>query len=175
MFNLNDIKIAKLGEKVLRKKAKKIKDIQSNEIQKLISNMITCVKKSNGVGLAAPQIFISKQIMIISSKPNNRYPHAPYMKDTVIINPKIIKTSKGKTTDWEGCLSIPGIRAKVPRFNKIKIQYQTREGEIERKTFTGFIARVFQHEYDHLIGLVFIDRVKTTKDIITEEVYFRTI
>ena len=175
MLNINDIKIAKLGEKVLRKKAKKIKDIQNPQTQKLIKDMLTCVKKSNGVGLAAPQIFISKQIMIISSKPNSRYPHAPNMEDTVIINPKIIKTSKGKNTDWEGCLSIPGIRAKVPRFNKIKIQYETIEGKTERKTFKGFIARVFQHEYDHLIGLVFIDRVKTTKDIITEEVYFRTI
>ncbi|MAC82668.1 MAG: peptide deformylase [Arcobacter sp.] len=175
MFNKNDMKIAKLGEAVLRKKAKKIKDIQSIETQKLISAMLTCVKKSNGVGLAAPQIFISKQIMIISSKPNARYPHAPHMEDTVIINPKIIKTSKAMTKDWEGCLSIPGIRAKVPRFNKIKIQYETREGQIERRTFKGFIARVFQHEYDHLIGLVFIDRVETTKDIITEEVYFRTI
>jgi len=172
---MKKVKIAKLGEKVLRKKAKKVKDIQSPQTQKLISDMLACVKKSNGVGLAAPQIFISKQIMIISSKPNTRYPHAPHMEDTVIINPKIIKTSKGKTTDWEGCLSIPGIRAKVPRFNKIKIQYETSEGQIEKRTFKGFIARVFQHEYDHLIGLVFIDRVKTTKDIITEEVYFRTI
>ncbi len=175
MFNRNDIKIAKLGEPVLRMKAKKIKDIESHKTQKIISTMLTCVKKSKGVGLAAPQIFISKQIMIISSKPNARYPHAPYMEDTVIINPKIIKTSKAKTTDWEGCLSIPGIRAKVPRFNKIKIQYETIEGQTETRTFKGFIARIFQHEYDHLIGLVFIDRVKTTKDIITEEVYFRTI
>ena len=96
MLNINDIKIAKLGEPVLRKKAKKIKDIQSDKTQKLISDMLTCVKKSNGVGLAAPQIFISKQIMIISSKPNDRYPHAQHMEDTVIINPKIIKTSKAK-------------------------------------------------------------------------------
>jgi peptide deformylase len=175
MLNINDIKIAKLGEPVLRKKAKKIKNIKSKETQKLIKGMLTCVKKSNGVGLAAPQIFISKQIMIISSKANDRYPHAPYMKDTVIINPKVIKTSKRKNTDWEGCLSIPGIRARVPRFNKIKIQYETIEGKKETKTFKGFIARVFQHEYDHLIGLVFIDRVETTKDIITEEVYFKTI
>ncbi len=175
MFNINEIKIAKLGEEVLRKKAKKVKDIKSEETQKLISNMLTCVKKFNGVGLAAPQVFISKQIMIISSKPNERYPHAPSMKDTVIINPKIIKKSKKTNKDWEGCLSIPGIRAQVPRSNKIKIQYENSEGKRKTKTFKGFLARVFLHEYDHLIGLVFIDRVETTKDIISEEVYFRTI
>lgn len=175
MFNSKKIKIAKLGEKVLRLQAKKVKDIKSKKTQQLISNMISCVKESKGVGLAAPQIFESKQIMIISSKPNERYPHAPYMEDTVIINPKIIKISKSTNKDWEGCLSIPGIRAKVPRHNKIKIEYKTINDEKKTITFKGFIARVFQHEYDHLIGKVFIDRVEDTKDIISEEVYFRTI
>ena len=123
MFHSEDIKIAKLGENVLRLKAKKVKDIKSDETQKIISTMVETLKKSNGVGLAAPQISISKQIMIISSKPNVRYPNAPIMKDLVLINPKIIKTSKKKNKDWEGCLSIPGIRAKVPRHNKIKVVY----------------------------------------------------
>jgi peptide deformylase len=175
MFDLTEIKIAKLGEEVLRLKAKKVKDIKSDETQKLISDMLISLKKSNGVGLAAPQISISKQIMIISSKPNIRYPNAPYMEDLVLINPKIIKTSKSKNKDWEGCLSIPGIRAQVPRYNKIKIKYKTINDEKKTATFKGFIARIFQHEYDHLIGLAFIDRVESTKDIITEEVYFKTI
>ena len=175
MFDSNDIKIAKLGEKVLRKKAKKVKDIKSEETQKIIKIMIETLKKSNGVGLAAPQISISKQIMIISSKPNARYPNAPYMEDLVLINPKIIKTSKGKNKDWEGCLSIPGIRAIGPRYNKIKVEYKTIDNEKKTIVFKDFIARIFQHEFDHLIGLAFIDRVETTKDIISEEVYFKTI
>lgn len=137
--------------------------------------MLETLKKSNGVGLAAPQISISKQIMIISSKPNIRYPNAPIMKDLVLINPKIIKTSKGKNKDWEGCLSIPGIRAKVPRYNKIKVKYKTLENKKKTIVFKDFIARIFQHEYDHLIGLAYIDRVKSNKDIISEEVYFKTI
>lgn len=175
MFDLNDIKIAKLGEKILRKKAKKVKDIKDAQTQEIIKVMIETLKKSNGVGLAAPQISISKQIMIISSKPNKRYPNAPYMEDLVLINPKIIKTSKGKNKDWEGCLSIPGIRAKVPRYNKIKVEYKTIDNEKKTIIFKDFIARIFQHEFDHLIGLAFIDRVETTKDIISEEVYFKTI
>ena len=175
MFHSEDVKIAKLGEKVLRLKAKKVKDIKSDETQKIVSIMLETLKKSNGVGLAAPQISISKQIMIISSKPNIRYPNAPIMKDLVLINPKIIKTSKKKNKDWEGCLSIPGIRAKVPRYNKIKVKYKTLENKKETIIFKDFIARIFQHEYDHLIGLAYIDRVKSNKDIISEEVYFKTI
>mgnify|MGYP000573672666 FL=1 len=175
MFHSEDVKIAKLGENVLRLKAKKVKDIKSDETQKIISTMVETLKKSNGVGLAAPQISISKQIMIISSKPNVRYPNAPIMKDLVLINPKIIKTSKKKNKDWEGCLSIPGIRAKVPRHNKIKVVYKTLENKKETIVFKDFIARIFQHEYDHLIGLAYIDRVKSNKDIISEEVYFKTI
>ena len=175
MFHSEDVKIAKLGENVLRLKAKKVKDIKSDETQKIISTMVETLKKSNGVGLAAPQISISKQIMIISSKPNVRYPNAPIMKDLVLINPKIIKTSKKKNKDWEGCLSIPGIRAKVPRHNKIKVKYKTLENKKKTIVFKDFIARIFQHEYDHLIGLAYIDRVKSNKDIISEEVYFKTI
>jgi len=172
---MEEIKIVKLGEKVLRKKAKKVKDVKSEETKKTVSLMLETLKKSKGVGLAAPQISISKQIMIISSKPNERYPNAPIMEDLVLINPKIIKTSKGKNKDWEGCLSIPGIRAKVPRYNKIEVKYKTLENEKKTIVFKDFIARIFQHEYDHLIGLVYIDRVETNKDIISEEVYFKTI
>lgn len=175
MFHSEDVKIAKLGEKILRLKAKKVKDIKNDETQKIVSIMLETLKKSNGVGLAAPQISISKQIMIISSKPNDRYPNAPIMKDLVLINPKIIKTSKKKNKDWEGCLSIPGIRAKVARYNKIKVKYKTLENKKKTIVFKDFIARIFQHEYDHLIGLAYIDRVKSNKDIISEEVYFKTI
>lgn len=167
--------IAKLGEKVLRKKAKKVHDVSDAEIHKLIQYMIACVKKSNGVGLAAPQIFESLQILIISSGPNSRYPNAPLMKDEIIINPKIIEKYDDKVKDWEGCLSIPGIRALVPRYRKIKVKYTTLNNESKVVIFEDFIARVFQHEYDHLVGKVFIDRVKNSKDIISEEIYLNMI
>ena len=165
MFHSEDVKIAKLGEKILRLKAKKVKDIKSDETQKIVSIILETLKKSNGVGIAAPQISISKQIMIISSKPNIRYPNAPIMKDLVLINPKIIKTSKGKNKDWEGCLSIPGIRAKVPRYNKIKVQYKTLENKKKTIVFKDFIARIFQHEIDHLEGHLFIEKATNLRRI----------
>lgn len=167
--------IAKLGEKVLRKKAKKVKDINSDKIQDLISKMIYCVKKSKGVGLAAPQIFEPYQILIISSHPNERYPNAPLMENEVLINPQIIKKSKKKEKAYEGCLSIPGIRAKVSRHKKIEVKYTTIKNKTKQVVFEDFIARIFQHEYDHLKGKVYIDRVEDTKDIVSEEVYFKSI
>ena len=124
--------IAKLGESILRKKAKKVKNINSEKIQSVITKMITCVKVSRGVGLAAPQVFEPYQILIISSHPNDRYPNAPLIKNEVLINPEIIKKSKKKVKDWEGCLSIPGIRAKVPRYKKIEVKYTTVEGKTKK-------------------------------------------
>lgn len=167
--------IAKLGEAVLRKKAKRVKDINSKKIQNLIAKMINCVKQSRGVGLAAPQIFESYQILVISSHPNERYPNAPLMENEVLINPKIIKKSKKKEKGYEGCLSIPNIRALVPRHKKIEVEYTTVDNKTKRVVFEDFIARIFQHEYDHLKGKVYLDRVEDNKDIVSEEVYFKSI
>ncbi len=166
--------IAQLGEKVLRKKAKKIRNNKNKKIKILIKNMLYTLKKSNGVGLAAPQVFHSFQILIIASKANPRYPKAITMKPMVLINPKIIKTSNKKIKDWEGCLSIPGIRAKVPRHKKITLSYTTLKGKQKTVTYKGFIARIFQHEYDHLLGKVYIDHVQT-KDIVSESYYLKKV
>lgn len=175
MTLLNKCIIAKLGEEVLRLKAKKVKDVDAVEIKQLISKMLQCVKQSKGVGLAAPQIFESYQVMVISSHPNERYPNAPVMENEVLINPKIIKKSKKRIKDWEGCLSIPHIRAQVPRHTKIKVEYTTTNNEKKVVVFKDFIARVFQHEFDHLKGKVFLDRVEDNRDIISEELYFRKL
>lgn len=174
MFKKNNLEIAKLGEEILRQKAKEVINILDKDIQNLIKEMFTCVKKNKGVGISAPQVFKSLQIMIISSYPNSRYPQAPSIEPIVLINPKITQKSKDKEIDWEGCLSIPGIRAKVPRHKNISIEYTTINNEKQTDKLEGFIARVFQHEYDHLNGLVFLDRIESTKDIITEEVYFKS-
>lgn len=167
--------IAKLGEPILRKKAKKVKNITSIEVQELILKMISCVKRSKGVGLAAPQIFESFQILVISSHPNDRYPNAPLMENEVLINPKIIKKSKKKEKAYEGCLSIPGVRALVPRHKKIEVKYTTPKGEEKQVVFENFIARIFQHEYDHLKGKVYLDRVEYSNDIVSEEFYLNNI
>ena len=161
--------IAQLGAEVLRLTAKPVADIQAAEIQSVISDMFATLASTEGVGIAAPQIAESWRIMIIASKPSERYPYAPDMQATVMINPSFEVLSDNVEKDWEGCLSIPGIRAKVPRFTQIKVSYHNALGKIEEQIFSDFVARVFQHEYDHLDGLVYLDRVDSNLDIVAEQ------
>lgn len=165
--------IAKLGETILRQKAQVVEDVTDKNIQKVIKKLLRCVKESRGVGLAAPQVFEPYQILIISSAPNERYPDAPLMKEEVLINPKVLSYSGSVLKAYEGCLSIPGIRALVPRDVEIEVEYTTINNETIQVVFKDFIARVFLHEYDHLIGKVFLDRVEDSMDIISEEVFYK--
>lgn len=91
------------------------------------------------------------------------------------MNPTIVSHSDETEKDWEGCLSIPGVRALVPRWKSIEVSYQTRDGKKVTKTFESFLARIFQHELDHLDGLVFLDRLESTKDIYTEKEFQKVI
>ena len=160
--------IAQLGAKVLRLQAKQVQDIHAPEMQAIVSDMFTTLADTNGVGIAAPQISESWRMMIIASRPSERYPYAPEMEPVLMINPGFELLGETREKDWEGCLSIPGIRAKVPRYTDIKVTYTSIDGPQITLTFTGFIARVFQHEYDHLNGLVYLDRVENNLDIISE-------
>lgn len=167
------LQIAQLGHPVLRKKAKPIKNFKDQKVQQLIDDLISTVADVDGVGIAAPQVYQSLRIFIMASKPNARYPHAPHMKPLALINPKILSFSGKKNKDWEGCLSIPGIRALVPRDSLIKVEYTDRKGKVIKKSFKDFLARIFQHELDHLDGIVFLDRLESPKDIVTEKEYQR--
>lgn len=169
------LQIAQLGHPVLRRKAAGLKNVADKETQALIDDLILTVQDVDGVGIAAPQVYESKRIFILASHPNPRYPKAPKMKPTAVINPKIISHSTKMTKDWEGCLSIPGIRALVPRYQSIAVEFTTRQGKVVKRQFKDFVARIFQHESDHLDGIVFLDRVEITKDIITEKEYQKLI
>ncbi len=169
------LKIAQLGNPVLRKKARAVKNVKDKKVQSLINDLIVKVMDVDGVGISAPQVYKSLRISIIASHPNPRYPNAPKMKPTAIVNPKILSTSKAKIKDWEGCLSIPGIRGLVPRHKSIKVEYFTRDGQKKQKVFKDFIARIFQHEYDHLKGIIFLDRLKSIRNIITEKEYQKLV
>ena len=160
--------IAQLGANVLRLQAKEVKDIDSSEVQVIVSELFTTLADTNGVGMAAPQISASWRMMIVASRPSERYPYAPEMEPTLMINPGFEKLSETREKDWEGCLSIPGIRAKVSRYTQIKVNYINAEGEFVSQALDGFVARIFQHEYDHLDGLVYLDRVESNRDIIAE-------
>lgn len=160
--------IAQLGAGVLRLQAEEVQDIHSAKMQLIVSELFATLADTNGVGIAAPQISESWRVMIIASRPSERYPYAPEMEPTLMINPVFEPLSEAQEKDWEGCLSIPGIRAKVPRFIQVKVDYMDVEGKSVSQVLDGFVARVFQHEYDHLDGLVYLDRVECNRDIISE-------
>ena len=163
--------IHQLGNSILRETAQPIANVRDREIQKLIDEMLIALKESKGVGLAAPQVGRSLQLVIVASHPNERYPDAPQMEPLVMINPKIMSYSVETAKGWEGCLSVPMIRGLVPRYREIEVEYLDRQGDRQVIELTDFAARIFQHEYDHLEGKVFLDRVENTLDLASEEEY----
>jgi|TARA_R110001583_G_scaffold27381_2_gene97946 peptide deformylase len=169
----NTYSIAQLGHGVLRLRAVEVDNILAEECQQLIKQMMLAVSEAGGVGIAAPQIHHSVRIFIICSRPNARYPDAPLMAPTAIINPEILHYSTEKVKDWEGCLSVPSMRGLVPRHSQITVRYFDQQGHEQQKELTGFIARIFQHELDHLNGLTFIDQLESTKDLISEVEWYQ--
>ena len=167
--------VAELGNRVLRSPAHPVQNIQAPAIQKLIDNLIKTTVKTNGVGIAAPQVSERLQLFIVASRPNLRYLHAPVMEPTPMINPQIVAYSDEQVEDWEGCLSVPGLRGKVKRSKEIEIVYTDRHGEQQQKVFTDFVARIIQHEYDHINGKVFLDRVESTLNLMSEAEYHSQI
>lgn len=165
------LKIAKLGNPILRQTSHKIEDVNNPIIQQLIDELIITAEVNNGVGIAAPQVFESYRLFIVASRPNSRYPHAPEMKPTAMINPQIISHSEKTLKAWEGCLSLPGLRGLVPRYQTITVEYCDRYGQQQRRKLTDFVARIFQHELDHLNGIVFLDRLESNQDLYTEAEY----
>ncbi len=155
------LKVARLGHPVLRKKAKPVKkdEIRTHAFQKFIEDMIDTMHEHNGVGLAAPQVHVSKQIVVIEAGKNPRYPKAPKIPLLVLINPKLKIITREKESDWEGCLSIPDMRAKVPRYKKVIVHALNEKGDKISIKAHGFFARALQHEIDHLNGRVYVDRM----------------
>lgn len=165
--------IVQLGNPVLRQIAEPIYSFQEPWLQQLIDDLLTTLHQSNGVGIAAPQVGISRRLIIVASHPNERYPHAPHMNPLPMLNPKIVDRSTRLVKDWEGCLSVPGIRGLVPRAEAIDVAYTDRMGQRQHQYFTGFVARIVQHESDHLEGKVFLDRVESSADLITDQEYLK--
>lgn len=169
------LKVAELGDPVLRSPTAQIENIQDRAIQSLIDNLLKTVQKTNGVGIAAPQVSQSLQLFIVASRPNLRYLSAPTMEPTAMINPQILAYSDEMVKDWEGCLSVPGMRGLVTRSREIEVRYCDRHGELHQKIFTDFVARIIQHEYDHIHGKVFLDRVESTLDMMSDAEYHSRI
>lgn len=158
---------------MLRRRAEGVEDISNPEIQQLIDDLILTAAEASGVGIAAPQVSESLRIFIIAGTASPRYPDAPETETKVIINPEIVSVSDELEKGWEGCLSIPGLRALVPRHKHIRAAYRDRNNNLVEEGFSDFAARVFQHEYDHINGVVFLDRVESSLEIITENEYMK--
>jgi|TARA_Y100000031_G_C8102439_1_gene329345 peptide deformylase len=156
------LKVARLGHPVLRKTADKvdIEKISFEEIQRLIDDMIETMLEHDGIGLAAPQVHQSLQISVIESDNNPRYPEAPKIPLTILINPEFTYMSDETVEGWESCLSVEDLRGKVPRSKEVNVSAFNRAGEKIVLEASGFIAIVLQHEIDHLNGMVYLDRMK---------------
>ncbi len=161
------LKVARLGNPVLRKIAEPVSPeaIGAPSIQQLIDDLIETMAEYDGAGLAAPQVHVSKQIVVFEVEGNPRYPDAETVPLTVLINPKITPTTQRVEEDWEGCLSVPDLRGKVPRYTQVRIEAYDRHGKKLNYVAKDFHARVAQHECDHLVGKVFLDRMRSMESL----------
>jgi peptide deformylase len=167
--------IVQLGDPRLREVAQSVDDFSCPKFQHLVCTLYQTLHAADGIGIAAPQIGEPWQVLIMASRPNRRYPHAPDMAPLLMVNPRFSITDNRTAKDWEGCLSVPGIRALVPRYLGISVSYQDSNGQPCQLDLNDFPARVFQHEYDHLIGKVYLDSVDDNRDIVAESEFFKRI
>ena len=161
--------IVQLGNPALRQVADPVdvNQIQSDEIQNLIDDLIETMRHANGAGLASTQIAVPLRICIIEVNKNPRYSYKPDIPLTVLINPKVTFLTEERINVYEGCLSVPNMRGKVDRCPEILIEGFNREGQSVSYISKGISAGTFQHELDHLDGLVFTDRMKDASSLTT--------
>ena len=164
--------IIKMGNPVLREIAEDFspKEILSEETQSLVEDMWDSMEAAGGIGLAAPQIGISKQLAVIRlQEQSDRYPDMKDSEDFVIFNPKITVLDETEQGFWEGCLSIPGLRGYVERPRNIRVDYLDEDAKPKSIEIDEFLATVFQHEIDHLIGRLYVDRMKDITTLTYED------
>jgi peptide deformylase len=161
------LKVARMGHPILREIAKEVPpdEIATSEIQDLIGSMIETMREYDGAGLAAPQVHVSKRIVVMEVSHNPRYPDAPAMPLRVIINPQIRFLTERCVEIVEGCLSVPDLRGVVPRIAEIELEALDQNGEPALESYEGFPAAVVQHECDHLDGVLYVDRVSDTRTL----------
>ncbi|MBC7443905.1 MAG: peptide deformylase [Polaromonas sp.] len=165
--------ILKMGDARLLRIAQPVAVFDTDELHVLVSDMLYTMQSVNGAGLAAPQIGVDLQVVIFGSDQiNPRYPEAPVVPRTVLINPVITPLDAAEESDWEGCLSVPGLRGMVPRLRRIRYTGFDQYGDPIDRTAEGFHARVVQHECDHLIGTLYPMRIRDFRQFGYTEVLF---
>jgi peptide deformylase len=165
--------ILKMGDPRLLRTAQPVTAFDTDELHLLISDMLDTMRSVNGAGLAAPQIGVDLQLVVFGTRDvNPRYPDRPVVPPTVLINPVITPIGDAQEDDWEGCLSVPGLRGLVPRWSRIRYTGFDQYGDPIDRTVDGFHARVVQHECDHLIGRLYPTRMRDLTQLGYTEVLF---
>ena len=165
--------ILKMGDPRLLRTAQTVTLFDTDALHLLISDLLDTMRSVNGAGLAAPQIGVDLQLVVFGTREANpRYPDRPIVPPTVLINPVITPIGDAQDDDWEGCLSVPGLRGLVPRWSRIRYTGFDPYGDAIDRTVDGFLARVVQHECDHLIGRLYPTRMRDLTQLGYTEVLF---
>ncbi|MES2317219.1 MAG: peptide deformylase [Pseudomonadota bacterium] len=164
--------ILKMGDPRLLRVAEPVREFGTPEMDALIADMFDTMHDADGAGLAAPQIGVNLQLVIYGFRQNQRYPDAPAVPETVLINPVLTPLSEEKEEQFEGCLSVPGLRGSVPRFTRLRYEGVDQYGNKICREVDGFHARVVQHEVDHLLGILYPMRIEDFSKFGYTEVMF---
>jgi peptide deformylase len=151
--------VLRMGHPVLRERAKPVEAFGTPELHALLQDMKETMAAQSGAGLAAPQIGVGQRVVIFGVDHNPRYPDAEPVPFTVLVNPKLVMLTREVEEDWEGCLSVPGMRGVVPRYTKLRYSGFDIDGNPIERVAEGFHARVVQHECDHLDGILYPQRM----------------
>jgi len=164
--------VLKMGDPRLLERSQEVKGLGSRELEELLLDMHDTMAALSGAGLAAPQIGVPLRVVIFGVAHNPRYPDAEQVPYTVLVNPVIAPVGDEMEEGWEGCLSVPGMRGLVPRYRTLRYRGYDQNGEPIDRTVTNFHARVVQHEYDHLDGVLYPMRIRDMRNFGFHEVMF---
>jgi len=164
--------VLRMGDARLLRRAEEVGAFDTPELHGLLADMRDTMLAMDGVGLAAPQIGVNLRVVIFEVAGNPRYPDAEAVPQTVLVNPVITALKKDMEEDWEGCLSVPGLRGMVPRYTHIRYQGCDEYGALIDRTVSGFHARVVQHECDHLDGILYPMRMRDLRQLGYTDVLF---
>ena len=168
-------RVLKMGDPMLYQQAAPVEKFDTGELDGLIADLFDTMAALNGAGLAAPQIGVSRRVVIFGVEANPRYPHAEPVPTTVLINPVLEQIGGEMEEGWEGCLSVPGLRGLVSRYKNLRYTGFDQRGRPIDRTVSGFHARVVQHECDHLDGILYPMRLKDIRLLGFEEALFREL
>ena len=164
--------VLRMGDARLLQRADPVRQFDTPQLHTLLADMRDTMRALNGAGLAAPQIGVGLRVVIFGVQENPRYPDAETVPDTVLINPVITSLDDAMEEDWEGCLSVPGLRGMVPRHAHIRYEGHDEYGALIDRSVSGFHARVVQHECDHLDGVLYPMRIRDMKQFgYTEQLF----